>query len=67
MCFVHVPPVFLCFPHGCNDVLQHIYILELGSCVLAINLFCDFLVLVLVSLQTTHVLWVNNVYNSWVV
>ena len=42
-------------------------LLELGSCVLAINLFCDFLVLVLVSLQTTHVLWVNNVYNSWVV
>ena len=34
---------------------------------LAINLFCDFLVLVLVLLQTTHVLWVYNVYNSWVV
>ena len=41
--------------------------IELGSCVLAINLFCNFLVLVLVSLQTTHVLWVYNVYNSWVV
>ena len=29
--------------------------------------FCDFLVLVLVLLQTTHVLWVYNVYISWVV
>ena len=43
------------------------WVVELGSCVLAINLFCVFLVLVLVSLQTTHVLWVYYVYNSWVV
>ena len=42
------------------------YRLELGTCVLAINLFCDILVLVLVLLQATHVLWVYNVYNSWV-
>ena len=47
--------------------MNRLCLLELGSCVLAINLFCNFLVLVLVSLQTTHVLWVNNVYNSWVV
>ena len=43
------------------------YILELGTCVLAINLFYDVLVLVLVLLQTTYVLWVYYVYNSWVV
>ena len=42
-------------------------VLELGTCVLASTRFCDFLVLVLVLLQTTHVLWVYNVYNSWVV
>ena len=41
--------------------------IELKTCVLAINLFFAFLVLVLVLLQTTHVLWVYNVYNSWVV
>ena len=41
--------------------------LELGTCVLAVNLFFAFLVFVLVLLQTTHVLWVYNVYNSWLV
>ena len=38
-----------------------------SASVLAINLFCDVLVLVLVLLQTTYVLWVYFVYNSWVV
>ena len=56
--------LFICLAH-IGVVLM--YFVELGSCVLAINLFCDFLVLVLVSLQTTHVLWLYNVYNSWVV
>ena len=41
--------------------------LELGTCVLAINLFCDVLALVLFLLQTTYVLWVYFVYNLWVV
>ena len=43
------------------------FILELGTCVLAINLFCDVLALVLFLLQTTYVLWVYFVYNLWVV
>ena len=41
--------------------------LELGTCVLAVNLFFACLVFVLVLLQTTHVLWVYYIYNSWVV
>ena len=38
---------------------------ELGTCVLASTRFCNFLVLVLVSLQTTHVLWVYPMYTIY--
>ena len=50
-----------------TQVLERENVLELGTCVLAINLVFAFLVFVLVLLQTTNVLWVYYIYNSWVV
>ena len=50
-----------------TQVLERKNVLELGTCVLAINLVFAFLVFVLVLLQTTHVLSVYYIYNSWVV